>query len=205
MKILPQRKSIRLKNYNYASKGFYFVTICTQNRKCLFGNIVDKKMVLNDVGRMVKYIWQLLPNRYAMELDAFQIMPNHIHSIVQITVGATLVVARSMRAGIKPELRAGIKPELRAGIKPAPTATLGNIIGAFKSLTTHKYINGVKNNNWPRFNKRLWQRNFYEHIIRNENDLNRIRKYIKNNPKTWDRDKNNPKNLETLHTGVLVY
>jgi len=108
-------------------------------------------------------------------LDTFQIMPNHIHMIIHI-VGATLVVA----------------PSIRAGIKPAPTTTLGNIIGAFKSLTAHEYIMGVKNNGWKSFDKRLWQRNYYEHIIRNESDLNKIREYIKNNPLFWLKDVNNP-------------
>ena len=85
-----------------------------------------------------------------------------------------------------------VAPSTRAGIKPAPTTvTLGDIIGAFKSLTTHEYIMGVKNNDWTPFEKRLWQRNYYEYIIRNEYYLNRIRQYILNNPKNWNDDRNN--------------
>jgi len=80
--------------------------------------------------------------------------------------------------------------DLRAGIKPAPT--VGDIIGAFKSLTTHEYIIGVKNNEWKPFDKRLWQRNYYERIIRNENELNNIRRYIQDNPKNWETDIENP-------------
>ena len=80
----------------------------------------------------------------------------------------------------------------RAGTRPAPT--LGEIIGAFKSMSTKEYINNVKINNWPRFNNRLWQRNFYEHIIRNDAELSRIRQYIVENPLQWEFDKENPKN-----------
>ena len=175
------RHSIRLKKYDYSRSGLYFVTICTQNRECLFGNVVDGKMVLNNIGNMIEKWWNKIQERFdAVELDKYQIMPNHIHMIIHI-VGATLVVA----------------PSPRAGIKPAPTTvTLGDIIGAFKSLTTHEYIMGVKNNGWKPFNKRLWQRNYYEHIIRTENDLNKIRMYISENPDIWDRDRNNPINIK---------
>jgi len=170
------RQSIRLKKYDYSQSGLYFVTICAQNRECLFGDIVDEKMIFNDVGNMIEKQWNNIPERFnVVVLDTFQIMPNHIHMIIHI-VGATLVVA----------------PSIRAGIKSAPTTTLGNIIGAFKSLTAHEYIMGVKNNGWKSFDKRLWQRNYYEHIIRNESDLNKIREYIKNNPLFWLKDVNNP-------------
>ena len=193
---LLKRKSIRLKNFDYSSQGLYFITICVHNRVCLLGDIINGKMVLNDAGRMINELYLKTPRQFKnTTLDEYQIMPNHLHGIIVITgemdnppVGATLVVARLDQAGIK--------PDSRAGIKPAPTEnkiiTLGNIIGAFKSLTTHKYINCVKTKNWKPFYKRLWQRNYYEHIIRNENDLNEIREYIKNNPQMWDRDRDNP-------------
>jgi len=163
--MIKNRQSIRLKNYDYSQNGLYFVTICTENRKCLFGNIFNGKMVLNDVGNMIEKLWNKIPDRFnTMQLDVFQIMPNHVHMIFRIVVGAGFMPARIKRA--------------TTGVAP----TIGNIIGTFKSLTTHEYITGVKYNGWEPFNKRLWQRNYYEHIIRTENDLNKIREYIKLNP-----------------------
>ena len=182
--MIKNRQSIRLKNYDYSQSGLYFVTICTQNRECIFGDIVGAhhdapvpKMVLNNVGNMIEKLWNKIPEHFHMaELDIFQIMPNHLHVIIRI-VGAGFMPARGERATTR----------------VAPTITLGDIIGAFKSLTTHEYIIGVKNNGWKPFDKRLFQRNYYEHIIRNENDLNKIREYVINNPLMWDRDRNNPK------------
>lgn len=176
------RGTIRLKGYDYSQSGMYFITVCTENRENLFGNIVNGKTILNNIGNMIEKLWNKIPERFNMvELGAFQIMPNHLHGVINIvpTVGATLVVAHSSRAGIK----------------PAPT-TIGDIIGAFKSLTTHEYITGVKYNGWKPFDTRLWQRNYYEHIIRTETDLNKIREYIINNPLMWDRDRNNPVNVK---------
>ena len=172
--------------YDYSTSGYYFVTICTQNRECLFGEIVAGKMVLNTSGKIVEMIWTTLPKRHDVELDEIQVMPNHVHLIINI-VGATLVVA-PLPWGIKS--RAGITMDLRAGIKPAPT--VGDIIGAFKSLTTHEYIIGVKNNEWKPFDKRLWQRNYYERIIRSEKELNETRRYIRDNPTNWEKDIENP-------------
>jgi len=122
-------------------------------------------------------------------LDEYIVMSNHLHGIIVINdipnnVGASLVGAR---ISIN-----------RAGIKPAPTEgnnkTLGEIIGVFKSLTTNQYIQNVKNNNWPPFDKHLWQRGYYEHIVRGEKELDKIREYITNNPKNWAEDQNNIKN-----------
>jgi len=168
------RRSIRLKGYDYSQAGAYFITLCTQDRACLFGKVVNGEMRLNDAGRMVLAEWNRLPERFPqVVLDAFVVMPNHVHGILVITdpaptvgatVGATLVVA--------------------------PTApTVGNIIGAFKSRVTVEYIRGVKTSGWPPFRGRLWQRNYYEHIIRNERALNAIRQYIMENPRRWHRDR----------------
>lgn len=180
---LPDRQSIRLKNYDYAKSGLYFVTICTENREYLLGDIVDGKMVLNECGNMIEKWWNGIPEHFDMvELDTFQIMPNHIHMIIHI-VGAGLVPARGDRATTR----------------VAPTAvTLGDIIGAFKSLTTHEYILNVKNNCWKPFDKRLWQRNYYERIIRNEEEYVKIKEYIKLNPMMWERDRNNLNNIRFI-------
>lgn len=176
------RQSIRLKNYDYSQSGLYFVTICTENRENLFGEIVDGKMILNIVGNMIEKLWNKIPERFdTVELDKFQIMPNHVHMVIQI-VGAGFIPARNNPA----------REQTRATTRVAPTTVvLGDIIGAFKSLTTHEYILNIKNNGWKPFDKRLFQRNYYEHIIRTENDLNKIREYIINNPSMWDRDRNN--------------
>jgi len=166
MKFDPEkhhRHSIRLKKYDYSQAGAYFVTIDVQNREHLFGNIANGEMVLNDAGKMIDDQWNALRERFPfVDLDIYQIMPDHFHGIIVI-VGATLVVALD-------------------GGKPS---TLGDIIGAFKSITTNEYIKGVEIQHWQGFSKRLWQRNYYEHVIRDENDLERIRKYIQLNPSNW--------------------
>ena len=176
MKFDPQkhhRRSIRLGDYDYSQAGAYYVTIDVQNRQCLFGNIVDNEMMLNEAGKMIDEQWNALPQRFPnIELDVYVIMPNHFHGIIVI-VGASLVDAHP-------------------AVVQIPNPTLGDIVGAFKSITTNEYINGVTTNNWPRFHKRLWQRNYYEHVIRDEANLNRIRDYIQSNPANWDEDEENP-------------
>ncbi len=166
MKYNPEkhhRRSIRLKDYDYSQAGAYYVTMIVQNREHLFGSIVNGEMVLNDAGKMIDEQSNALTTRFPnVELDVYQIMPNHFHAIVVI-VGASLVDA----------------------------PILGDIIGAFKSITTHEYILGVEERNWQRFSKRLWQRNYYEHVVRDAEDLNRIRNYIRSNPAKWDNDKEN--------------
>ena len=332
-----RRRSMRLKGYDYSQAGAYFVTICTQGRACLFGEVVDGEMRLNDAGRMVVAEWERLPALFPnVVLDAFVVMPNHIHGIVILTdpaddatdgataigatisgattggaatggattrvapttagddatpVGAGLVPALStmagddatpVGAGLVPALStmagddatpvgAGLVPALStmagddatpvgAGLVPAPSMpapstpaqsvpapsvpapsmpapstpaqsvpapstpapstpapstpaqsvpapsvpapstpalstpapTLGDVIGAFKSRVTVEYIRGVKTFGWTPFDRRLWQRNYHEHIIRNEEALNRIRRYIVENPIRWAFDRENP-------------
>ncbi|MBI2019463.1 transposase [Candidatus Daviesbacteria bacterium] len=173
------RKSIRLKDYDYSSNGAYFVTICTQDREMLFGSVgvdprvdpVNPCMQLNDVGKMVGDWWLKIADKYpGIELDVYQIMPNHIHGIVIINGWTHHSIGRTHRS--------------------APT--IGTIIQWFKTMATNEYIKNVKQSHWPPFNKRVWQRNYFEHIIRNDIELNKIREYIVNNPQTWDRDRNNP-------------
>ncbi|HLO31098.1 MAG TPA: hypothetical protein VK249_18260 [Anaerolineales bacterium] len=199
------RHSIRLKDYDYSQAGAYYVTIDVQNCECLFGDIVNDEMILNEAGRMIDEQWNALPERFPnIELDVYQVMPTHLHGIIVI-VGATLVVAPfhvvtpssvvAFDMEIKNTHENGSDTGPGAGTRPAPTPnpTLGDIVGAFKSITTNEYIKGVDDHNWPRFYKRLWQRNYYEHVIRNEADLCRIRGYIQSNPSNWDKDEDNPK------------
>ncbi|WP_298482655.1 transposase [uncultured Chloroflexus sp.] len=192
------RRSIRLKGYDYSQAGAYFITIVTQDRACLFGEVVDGEMRLNDAGRMVWDEWDALPDRFpGLELDAFVVMPNHVHGIIVLTgsatVGAGLVPAPDGDMPAPDGVRAGLVP---APLVPAPNEattrvapTIGDIVGAFKSITTVAYIRGVKQSGWPPFRGRVWQRNYYEHIIRNEESLNRIRQYIADNPLRWAFDR----------------
>jgi REP element-mobilizing transposase RayT len=215
------RRSIRLKEYDYTKAGAYFLTIVTQDRVCLFGEVVDGEMRLNDVGDMVHQEWTNLPNRFPnIDLDAFIVMPNHIHGIIAITdatpiVGAGLVPAQHDDAVITSGATTSGATTSRATTSRATTSrattsgaitsgaitsgattrvapTVGNIVGAFKSITTVRYTHGVKHYGWLPFRGRLWQRNYYEHIIRNEGSLHRIREYIINNQSRWEMDKENP-------------
>ncbi len=153
-----KRKQLRLKEYNYANSGLYFITICGQNRIKYFGEIFNGELKLNQAGKMIDYLWLDMPKRFnSIELQEYIIMPNHFHAIVEI--------------------------------KPQSPVSLGEVIGAFKSLTTNAYIKGVRNSNWLPFDRRLWQRNYYEHIIRNEVSHYFIAEYIQNNPLKWEEDK----------------
>jgi len=170
------RRSIRLQRYDYSLPGAYFITICIHKQKML--------LKIKDVQMMIRSVWSSLPDRFlSLKLDEFVIMPNHIHAILCINiVGADLVSARN-----KADLVSA-----RNKTTPISAPTISRIVQAFKSITTYKYILGVKENNWPLFDKRLWQRNYYDHIIRSEKSLNYIREYIFNNPIRWEFDKENP-------------
>lgn len=199
------RRSIRLPGYDYSEYGYYFVTICTYNREPIFGEIVGGEMKLNNVGKIVLEEWNNNANiRKNIELDIFTIMPNHFHAIIKINgpVGAyghppnaatayghTPIYAntnKNERAYINtPNERAYINTPLRS-----PKNNLGAIIRGFKSATTTKINTLLNTPGVP-----IWQRNYYEHIIREENELNNIRQYILENPHSWERDNNNPKNF----------
>ena len=160
------RKSIRLGGYNYSENGYYFVTICVQNRWNIFGKIKNQKMILNDIGEMVFKIWNEIPNNYfGIKSDEFILMPDHLHGI--------LVINKNNIVGVDP----CVDPD-----------KLGTIIKKFKTLTTKIYVDNIKQNDWPRFDKRLWQRNYFERIIRNEKEYLKIKEYIKTNPLNWQKD-----------------
>jgi len=192
---IHHRKSIRLKGYDYSQAGLFFITICCQNMASLFGEIPvgadllvcpAPKTILNDAGIMVKSEWLKLPERFTnIELHEYIVMPNHFHAILQI-VGATLVVAQN-------DMIDATEKGQPQGIAPTGK-TIGDMVGAFESITTVEYIHGVKNNNWQSFDKKLWQRNYWEHIIRNENEYNLISQYIINNLAKWENDKLNAGN-----------
>ena len=182
-----RRQSTRLKGFDYAQVGAYFVTIVTQDRLCLFGYVAEDKMFLNQAGELIEAIWGELPSRYPeIHLDSFVVMPNHVHGIIVIgrPVGVPLVGTQN-----DTDSRT-LDADLRATTRVAPT--LGDIVGAFKSITTVGYARRVRSGEWDRFHRRLWQRNYYEHVIRDSDELNRAREYITNNPLKWELDRENP-------------
>jgi len=154
-----------------------------QNRKCLFGTISNGIMILNEVGKMMSALCKNQAIMYSnLNVDEFIIMPNHIHGIIQIHNNDLYNI-----------VEAGPCADLIVGTGPCGgPLSIPEIIRNFKSITTNKYIHGVKNLGWRSFEKSLWQRNYYEHVIRNENALNQIRQYIIDNPMNWDTDKENP-------------
>jgi REP element-mobilizing transposase RayT len=171
--IIHHRRSIRLPHYDYAQPRGYFIALCTQNRACLFGDIIKGKMVLNDAGIMVEKCWNEIPQHFAnVILDEHAIMPNHFHGII-IIVGAGLS---------RPILNNGREGnEGREDRAP----TVGNIVAYFKYQST-KHINIIHNGGF----QKLWQRNYYERVIRGEKELFEMRQYIINNPANWEMDEN---------------
>lgn len=182
---LHRNGTIRLSGYDYSRAGAYFVTTCTYGRANLFGKIVKNEMRLNVYGRMVQEVWNGLPGHYPhVALDAFVIMPNHIHGIVVLTtpVGAGLKPAPTPKSAPTP------KPaSITNDCKTAPTRHgLPEIVRAFKTFSARQ-INELRHTPGTP----VWQRNYYEHIIRNNAALNRIRQYVKTNPDHWKRDREN--------------
>jgi putative transposase len=155
---LHHRRSIRLKEYDYASPGAYFVTICVQNRECMLGEVVDGHMALSDEGRLVDQFWPMVADHFAgVAIDVRVTMPNHVHAIVVI-----------------------------GGGKGAPPL-LGQIVAYFKYQTT-KSINRLRGMPSVRF----WQRNYWEHIVRDENEFAALHDYICTNPLRWADDQLHP-------------
>ncbi len=185
---IHHRRSIRLKGYDYSQAGWYFVTSCVQDRKCVFGKVENGEMLLNEYGKIADQQWAKLPERFAnMVLDVWQIMPNHMHGIILMTdiVGATLAVAPDKNTDAQNDF--GIATG--AGASPAPTKTVGDIVGAYKSLVANDCLAIFKQNNPGKMMGKLWQRNYYEIIIHGEPSYQRISDYIVNNPGKWDNDK----------------
>ena len=171
-----KRKTLRLKGYDYAQTGAYFVTVCTRNRDCLFGEVVDGVMRVNSHGQTVVECWKAIPEHFKhVQVDEFMVMPNHIHGILVVTpVGATH--ASPLRGANASGARSG----------PSP-GSLSAIVGSFKAAAS-KQINRIRGN----AGFQVWQRNYYEHVIRDDAELSRVREYIANNPAQWDLDVENP-------------
>jgi putative transposase len=163
------RRSIRLPGYDYTRPGAYFVTLCIRGRECLLGDVRAGQMHLSECGRIVADCWQWLGERYPyVTLDAWVVMPNHLHGILTFK-GVT---------------------DGRIEADSAKRKSLGSVIGAYKTVST-RHVNKIRG----RSGLPLWQRDFYEHVVRREEDLRRIRAYILDNPRRWSVDQQNPRTM----------
>lgn len=184
-KKLQNRKSIRLKGYDYSSDGLYFITICCQDRVCRFGHVENGKMILNEFGQIANAEWMKLQHRFEnFELDAFQIMPNHMHGIIKLN-------ETPVASGFTPD-QGNQSNHIDRPIPIEPQSTIHNpkisdIVGAYKSLVSNYCLEIYKFRH--QMMGKLWQRNYYEHIIRNDKAHKNISNYIVNNSQKWEEDK----------------
>ena len=174
---IHHRRSIRLRGYDYSQPGSYHVTLCTEGKQHLFGQIVEGEMHLNERGECVARCWKWLAQRYPyIDLDEWIVMPNHLHGIIAITnrSGGSLTAPTDSRA---------IGDGGGSRTDPTKRKTLGRLVGAFKTVSTNdvNQLRGVQG-------ELLWQRGFYDHIIRNEDELDKIREYIRTNTVQWASD-----------------
>jgi len=181
----PRRKLTRLASFDYRSPGAYFVTLVTHKRVCLFGEVDEGRMIINAAGQMVEDWWLSLTGKFAgASLDAFIVMPNHFHGLLVLNAGFSV--------GADP----CVGPEKSGAHTGAPlrrkSTSLPEVMRWFKTMTTNAHIRGVRDEGWPRFEGRLWQRSYHDRIVRNETELNRLREYVANNPLRWHLDQENP-------------
>jgi putative transposase len=198
------RRSIRLQGYDYRQAGAYYFTICSHQRQCLFGEIISGVMHPNIIGETVEAIWNNLPRHFPfIELDAFVLMPNHVHGIILITDNQF-----NCRGEAFGQLISDSQPESFApNALPSPSdnpkiphgtqsGSLGAILQNFKSVATRRV------NRLTRHKVTIWQRNYYEEIIRDEKAYENIRRYIIENPLRWDDDEENPLNLKSFQQNM---
>ena len=212
-----RRKNIRLQGYDYALAGLYFLTVVVQNRMHLFGQVVNGEMILNDAGRMVEKWYREIENKYPdKRCLEMVVMPNHIHCIIENmeTDNVPSTDAHVMVMDTDTDTHVGVpqrghpisdgqpQSDIHSQIIQNPNdrygmhnkkhgATIGDVMDWFKTMTTNEYIRGVKNDGWKRYDEKLWQRNYYDHIIRDWQEDVRISAYIIDNPTKWDDDKFN--------------
>lgn len=181
------RRSIRLPGYDYTQPGAYYITICTYQRQCWLGNIINGQMYFNQLGKIVYKFWQVLPKRLPhIQLDAFVVMPNHLHGI--------LIISKENECKIP----TSIYTEEKFG-KPV-VGSIPTVIRSFKSSVT-KQINLMRETPYPP----IWQRNYYESVIRSEKHLENVRLYIVNNPLNWEKDEENPTHYQHETLDLDVY
>ena len=194
------RRSVRLSGYDYATTGAYFVTICTWRRQCLFGNVCEGEVRLNELGLIGRDEWSrtgLL--RHNVETETCVVMPNHLHGIIAITShrrGVLHTPQSSAVARTHLDLASGTPTNAPQESLRSPSETIGAIVRGFKSACSRR-INQVR----VTPNQPVWQRNYHEHVIRNEKDLQRLRQYILDNPSRWIDDRNHPSRIPTSDTG----
>ncbi len=176
------RRSIRLKGYDYSRPGFYFITIGVQNKKRLFGEFfpceppIDAEMKLNDAGKMIAKWYFELENKFSdIRCHEMVVMPDHFHCIIEIVVPVGIVVV-------------GRDEHIGSSLPTIPP-TIPSVVQWFKTMTTNEYIRGVKTLGWMPFNGKLWQRNYWERIIRDDLEFFHISAYIRNNPRKWYRNR----------------
>jgi len=186
------RRSIRLPDFDYSQPGAYYITIVTHNRVSRFGDIRGAAMHLNAVGEMIDLTWRQIPETYpGIQIDYYVVMPNHLHGILILgeiespTAGGPSLIAPDVVVGLDAAQEAHVASSEKK-------SAVNDIVGRFKSLTTTRYIKGVQEFGWPRFTSHFWQRNFYEHIIRDDQEWGRIAEYITDNPAKWADDPENP-------------
>ena len=183
LKEYKSKKQYRRKGYDYSQDGFYFVTICTKNREMFFGEIENEKMKLSDVGLIANKFWLEIPKHFKfVRLDEYMIMPNHIHGIIQID-NAEIDVGTG-QCPVPTNTNKKIKQNISKFGRVIPNS-LSTIIGSYKSI-----VKKTTNEKLPNFGF-TWQSRFYDRIIRNNAELNKIRQYIINNPIRWEFDRNN--------------
>lgn len=206
---VQRRRSTRLARYDYATVAAYFVTLCTWNRTCLFGDVVEGIMQLSTAGMVAERLWRTVPDHFSsVMLDAFVVMPNHVHGILMLgeskseerqedrathADGAVQDRARQEDRLLR-ENRATHASPLREGAGGRPRGparrSLGAIVGSYKAATSRLIHAAAGSPGMP-----LWQRNYHDHIIRDEADLERVRRYIEANPARWAEDDENPARL----------
>ena len=181
---IHHRRSIRLKGYDYAQEGLYFITICCQNRAQLFGEIINGEMILNKCGEIAQKCWQEIPEHFPnVELHDFVIMPNHVHGIIEIKFKSIIPIVPT-EPTVVPTVVVSVGANDYSPLRTprSPSKTIGSIVRGFKIGVTK----------WMRQNTNtydVWQRNYYDNIIRNDQSYYRISNYIRNNPKNWKEDK----------------
>jgi len=186
----PRRRATRLRGYDYGQTGGYFVTICVQDQKCLLGKIIDGRLQLNEIEKIVVECWNRIPQHFfSAELDICVVMPNHIHGIIILNVvGARLPRPPThSQPNRRDEAPSSPLPNRRGEVA---SPTLGQVVAYFKYQST-KSINQYRD--MP--GTRVWQRNYYDHVIRDDIDLQRIRQYITDNPMQWKLDQLHPNNF----------
>jgi REP element-mobilizing transposase RayT len=176
IRTIRERRSVRMQGYDYTAAGAYFVTVCAHERRCLFGEIASEQMALNHVGRTIERCWLAIPDHFpGVELDEFVLMPNHLHGIV-VLPGSAATRRQPTATGLAPPRTS----------RPIPRS-ISTVVGSFKSAAAREInrLNGAPS-------APVWQRSYYEHVIRDESSLNQIRQYIADNPRLWAEDAENP-------------